>query len=109
MAAGWPAKTCPAGAACRSFASRAKVLAVCGLGCLRFAGRRIVGGHPDLPAGGHEEDPMAITERDRIRRSTHRHAALPNTSGVATMLADACPQIHGRQGQGAVRYRRLRQ
>jgi hypothetical protein len=23
-----------------------------------------VGGHPDLPAGGHEEDPMAITERD---------------------------------------------
>jgi hypothetical protein len=27
----------------------------------------IVGGHPDLPAGGHEEDPMAITERDRIR------------------------------------------
>jgi hypothetical protein len=26
-----------------------------------------VGGHPDLPAGGHEEDTMAITERDRIR------------------------------------------
>jgi hypothetical protein len=30
--------------------------------------RRIksVGGHPDLPADGHEEAPMAITERDRI-------------------------------------------
>jgi hypothetical protein len=27
----------------------------------------VVGGYPDLPAGGHEEDPMAITERDRIR------------------------------------------
>lgn len=26
-----------------------------------------VGGHPDLPAGGYGEDPMAITERDRIR------------------------------------------
>ena len=26
-----------------------------------------VGGHPDLPAGGHEENAMAITERDRIR------------------------------------------
>ena len=26
-----------------------------------------VGGHPELPAGGHEEDPMAITERDCIR------------------------------------------
>ena len=26
-----------------------------------------VGGHLNLPAGGHEEDPMAITERDRIR------------------------------------------
>jgi Aminoglycoside/hydroxyurea antibiotic resistance kinase len=26
-----------------------------------------VGGRPDLPAGGHEEDTMAITERDRIR------------------------------------------
>ncbi len=26
-----------------------------------------VGGHPDLPAGGHEEDIMAITERDRVR------------------------------------------
>jgi hypothetical protein len=24
------------------------------------------GGHPDLPADGHEEDIMAITERDRI-------------------------------------------
>jgi len=22
-----------------------------------------VGGHPDLPAGGHEEDTMTITER----------------------------------------------
>jgi hypothetical protein len=27
----------------------------------------VVGGHPDLPAGGHEEDAMVITERDRIR------------------------------------------
>jgi len=27
----------------------------------------IVGGHTDLPDGDHEEDPMAITERDRIR------------------------------------------
>jgi hypothetical protein len=27
----------------------------------------IVGGHTDVPAGDHEEDPMAITERDRIR------------------------------------------
>ena len=26
-----------------------------------------VGGHPDLPAGGHEEDTKAITECDRIR------------------------------------------
>jgi hypothetical protein len=26
---------------------------------------RRVGGHPDLPAAGYEEDPMAITERDR--------------------------------------------
>ena len=26
-----------------------------------------VGRHPDLPAGGHEEDIMAITERDRVR------------------------------------------
>jgi len=34
-----------------------------------------VGGHPDMPAGGHEEDLMAITERDRIRWSMHRHAA----------------------------------
>jgi hypothetical protein len=25
-----------------------------------------VGGHPDLPAGGHEEDTMATTEHDRI-------------------------------------------
>jgi hypothetical protein len=36
-----------------------------------------VGGHPDLPAGGHEEDAMAITERDRIRTSSRRGAA-PN-------------------------------
>jgi hypothetical protein len=28
---------------------------------------RVVGGHPDLPAGGHEKDSMAITERDWIR------------------------------------------
>jgi hypothetical protein len=34
-----------------------------------------VGGHPDLPAGGHEEDPMAIAERDRICWSAHCHAA----------------------------------
>lgn len=27
----------------------------------------IIGGHPDLPVGGHEGGPMAITERDRIR------------------------------------------
>jgi hypothetical protein len=26
-----------------------------------------VGGHPDLPAGGQEEDLTTITERDRIR------------------------------------------
>jgi hypothetical protein len=26
-----------------------------------------VGGYQDLPTGGHEEDKMAITERDRIR------------------------------------------
>lgn len=26
-----------------------------------------VGGHPDLPAGAYGEDPIAITERDRIR------------------------------------------
>jgi hypothetical protein len=25
-----------------------------------------VGGHPDLPAGGHEKDTKAITERDWI-------------------------------------------
>ncbi|MHB1432710.1 MAG: hypothetical protein ACYCVZ_11420 [Streptosporangiaceae bacterium] len=25
-----------------------------------------VGGHPDLPAGGHEEYTVAITERERI-------------------------------------------
>jgi hypothetical protein len=30
-------------------------------------GRSGVGGHPDLPAGGHEKDSMAITERDWIR------------------------------------------
>jgi hypothetical protein len=30
---------------------------------------------PDLPAGGHEEDTMAITERDRIRQSSRRHRA----------------------------------
>jgi hypothetical protein len=24
--------------------------------------RLLVGGHPDLPAGGHEEDTLAITE-----------------------------------------------
>ena len=41
-------------------------------GCLLF------GGHSDLPAGGHKEDLMAITERDPICKSTHRHAA-PNT------------------------------
>jgi len=29
--------------------------------------RQNVGGHPDPPAGGHEQDTMAITERDRIR------------------------------------------
>ena len=29
--------------------------------------RTVVGGHLNLPAGGHEEDAMAITERDRIR------------------------------------------
>ena len=40
-----------------------------------------VSGHPDLPAGGHEEDTMAITERERIRQSTHRHAA-PNAESV---------------------------
>jgi hypothetical protein len=34
-----------------------------------------VGGHPDPPAGGHEEDLMAITERDLIRKSTRRHVA----------------------------------
>jgi hypothetical protein len=28
--------------------------------------RGYVGGPPDLPAGGHEEDTLAITERDRI-------------------------------------------
>jgi hypothetical protein len=28
---------------------------------------RIVVGYPDLPAGGHEEDTMTITKRDRIR------------------------------------------
>jgi hypothetical protein len=33
-----------------------------------------VGDHPDLPAGGHEEDTVAITERNRVRESTRRHA-----------------------------------
>jgi hypothetical protein len=28
---------------------------------------QVVGGHADLPAGGQEEDLMAITERDRNR------------------------------------------
>jgi len=32
---------------------------------------------PDRPAGGHEEDHMTITGRDRIRQSTRRHAT-PN-------------------------------
>jgi hypothetical protein len=29
--------------------------------------REYVGGQPYLPAGGHEEDSLAITERYRIR------------------------------------------
>jgi hypothetical protein len=36
-------------------------------GCQAVGATRRAGGHPDLPAGGYEEDPMAITERDRIR------------------------------------------
>jgi excisionase family DNA binding protein len=38
--------------------------------------RLLVPGRLDkqLPAGGHEEDPMAVAERDYIRQSTHRHA-----------------------------------
>jgi hypothetical protein len=30
-----------------------------------------VGGHQDLPAGGHKEDAVAITERDWIRKALH--------------------------------------
>jgi hypothetical protein len=37
------------------------------IGLLLAKPSSFVGGHPDLPAGGHEEDNMAITERDRIR------------------------------------------
>jgi len=47
------------------------------IGQLTDAQRRRAGpsSHRDLPAGGHEEDITAITERDRIRYSTHRRAA----------------------------------
>jgi hypothetical protein len=44
-----------------------------------------VGGHQyqDLPAGGHEEDAAAITERDWIREALHAslNSSLPNTPG----------------------------
>jgi hypothetical protein len=60
-----------------------------------------VGGHPDLPAGGHEEDTMAITERDRIRWSTHRHAA-PNAESVRAGVA-GFPQSAAHRSAGYVR------
>lgn len=34
---------------------------------IRASNVQNVGGYPDLPAGVYGEDPMAITERDRIR------------------------------------------
>jgi hypothetical protein len=46
--------------------------------------RTVVGGHPNLPADGQEEDPMdpmAITERHQIRQSTHRNSA-PNAESA---------------------------
>ena len=38
-------------------------------GIVRSSGQDVwtVGGHPDPPARGHEEDTMAVTERDRTR------------------------------------------
>jgi hypothetical protein len=52
------------------------------------------GGHPNLPhTGGQEEDLMAITERDRIRQSTHRHAApTPNPASVEAQTPDVGPE-----------------
>ena len=46
----------------------------------------VVGGHPNRPADGQEEDPMAITERHQICPSTHRNAA-PNAD-FARLLTD---------------------
>lgn len=37
----------------------------------------VVGDHPNLPADGQEDGPMAITDRHQIRQSTHGNAA-PN-------------------------------
>jgi len=56
------------------------------------------GGHPDLPAGGHEEDPLAITERDQILYSTHRRSA-PNADLV---------RAEGRAASGFQKYRTSR-
>jgi len=44
--------------------------------------RQAVGGHLDLPAGGHEEDTMAITECDRIARALRRYADAERRIGV---------------------------
>ena len=43
----------------------------------------VVGGHPNRPADGQEEDPMAITECHQVCQPTYRNAA-PNAEYFAT-------------------------
>ena len=64
-----------------------------------------VGGHQDLPAGGHEEGARAITEGDRIREALRRepnaswlcagHRWIPGSWWVLRSAISVCPHFPG--------------
>ena len=56
-----------------------------------------VGGRPDLLAGGHEEDFMTITDRDRIRWLTRRHVA-PNAESCARLQSTTGVVMYAQTG-----------
>jgi hypothetical protein len=68
--------------------------------------RSVVGGHPNLPADGQEEDPMAITECHQIRQSTHRNTA-PNADFVRMKIRQLA-QVRIYRSPGSARRHRAR-
>ena len=53
-----------------------------------------VGGHQDVPAGGHEEDLVAITDASQTPRGLRREPAADRGLGAAGGYVGSCGRLH---------------